>query len=203
MGVTSTPSAHRAVAERNIEEILDATERLLRRGEQPTVSAVAAEAAVSRPTVYAHFEDRRTLLEALVTRTVRRATSAISASEPQRGPAAKALSRLIATSWRELAHHDEIAHAAMAELSAEAMHAAHASAREMILELVERGRRDGSFRTDVPASWLVTTSLALVHATVDEVRRGQFNADAAPEVLSLTIGELFRKSTAQQARAQR
>jgi TetR/AcrR family transcriptional regulator, mexCD-oprJ operon repressor len=188
----STSNSHRATAARNLEAILDGAQRLLQRGEQPTISAVASEAAVSRPTVYAHFRDRPELLEALVARTVRKATAAISAAEPQRGPPLDALRRLIAASWRELASHDEIAHAAAAELSAEAMRAAHESARTVIHELVDRGRRDGSFRTDVPAGWLVTACLALVHATADEVRRDEFDADAALGALSLTIVDLVR-----------
>jgi len=42
-----------ALAERNAEAILDAAERLLARGEQTSVSALAGEAGLSRPTVYA------------------------------------------------------------------------------------------------------------------------------------------------------
>jgi AcrR family transcriptional regulator len=45
----------RAIAERNVEAILDAVEDLLERRAQASVSAVAALAGVSRVTVYAHF----------------------------------------------------------------------------------------------------------------------------------------------------
>jgi hypothetical protein len=63
----------------------------------------------------------------------------------------------------------------------------------VIHELVDRGQQDGSFRTDVPPGWLVTAALALVHATADEVRRDDFDPDAALDVLSLTIVDLFRR----------
>ena len=61
----------RAVAERNVEAILDAAERLLERRLQATISAVAAEAQLSRVTVYAHFPTREQLLEAVAERAVR------------------------------------------------------------------------------------------------------------------------------------
>jgi AcrR family transcriptional regulator len=190
----STTDSRRLIAEHNVHAILDAAERLLQRGEQPSISAVANEAGVSRPTVYAHFPNRRLLLQALVERTVRHAMSAIEAAEPDRGPAADALDRLIASSWQQLADHDEIARAAARALSADAMRQAHASAREVIGRLIERGRRDGSFRTDVAVNWLVTASLALVHAAAEDVRLGELDADAAPKTLSLTIADLLRRT---------
>lgn len=187
----SRPDSRRAIAAHNLEAILDGTERLLQRGEQPSISAVAAEAGVSRPTVYAHFPDRPALLAALVERTVGHAMSAIKAAEPDRGRAADALKRLIASSWQQLAGHDEIARAAARELSADAMRQAHESARNVIRRLIVRGRRDGSFRTDVPVGWLVTASLALTHAAAEAVRTGELDAQAAPQILTQTIGELL------------
>jgi AcrR family transcriptional regulator len=191
MAEASTTDSRRAIAEHNLKAILDAAERLLQRGEQPSISAVAAEAGVSRPTVYAHFPDRPALLGALVERTVRHAMSAIQAAEPNRGPGADALQRLIASSWQQLAGHDQIARAAAHELSADAMRHAHESAREVIRGLIERGQRDGSFRTDVPVDWMVTASLALTHAAAEAVRTGELDAEAAPRTLTQTVADLL------------
>src|SRR5437773_7212542 len=100
--------SRRVTAERNVEAILDATRRLLEHGSQPNMSAVAAEAGVSRPTLYAHFGDRGQLIEALVERTVRGTVVAVDAAEPERGPAVDALHRLIDASWTQLARHEAI-----------------------------------------------------------------------------------------------
>ena len=150
-----------ALAERNAEAILDAAERLLARGQQTSVSALASEAGLSRPTVYAHFPNRERVLEALVERTVRQAMAVLEAAEPERGPALAALQRLLATGWEEIGRHEAIGVASAGQLSGDAMRRAHESARAVILRLVERGRREGAFRTDVPTSWLITSSLAL------------------------------------------
>lgn len=191
MANETTLDSRRAIAEHNLRAILDATQRLLGRGEQPTISAVAHEAGVSRPTVYAHFPDRPALIEALVKRTVNEAMAAIDGADVGQGPAAEALERLIAASWQQLAVHDQIGRAAASDLSSEAMRAAHHSARETISELIERGRRDGSFRTDLPTAWLVTASLALIHAAAEEVRDGQLDSEAALRALKLTVPELL------------
>jgi AcrR family transcriptional regulator len=179
------------IAERNLEAILDGAERLLQRHEQPSILAVANEAGVSRPTVYAHFGDRERLLEALVERTVQRAMAAIESAEPERGPALDALQRLIAASWKHVAHNEDLAHAAAAELSAQAMRRSHETARAVIGNVIERGRREGAFRTDVTTGWQVTTCLAMIHAAAEEVRAGELESNAALGLLSTTITDLL------------
>ena len=181
----------KATAERNLAAILDAGERLLRSGREPTISAVAAEAGVSRPTVYAHFKDRRAIVEAIVARAVERAMSAVRSARPDEGPAAAALERLIAESWEHVAGDQEIARAAAADLSADAMRRAHSSARAVIAGLVERGRDEGVFRDDVPASWLITSLLALIHAAAEEVRSGTLSRKQAGTILLTTVPGVF------------
>jgi TetR/AcrR family transcriptional regulator, mexCD-oprJ operon repressor len=188
---STTPHPREAVAERNLEAILDAAERLLARREAPSISAVAAEAGVSRPTVYAHFPDRRQLLEALVERTVGRVMEAVRTAEPERGPADEAARRLITASWGHLARHQDMAAASAADLSPDAMRRAHGAARSTILALVDRGRQDGAFRTDLPAEWLVTATLALIHGAAEEVRAGSLDEHAALGALLATVDGLL------------
>jgi TetR/AcrR family transcriptional repressor of mexCD-oprJ operon len=191
MATAEGADRRRETATRNVEAILDGAQRLLERGERVSIAAVAAEAGVSRVTVYAHFADRERLLEALVERAVRESTAAFDVAEPERGPPPEALERLVAASWTELARHDAIARASAAQLSAEAMRRAHEAARGRIAALVERVRRDGSFRADVPAGWLVTATLALVHAAAEEARTGELGDGDALAALSSSIEALF------------
>jgi hypothetical protein len=51
----------------------------------------------------------------------------------------------------------------------------------------ERGRREGSFRTDLPTSWLVTTYYTLVHGAGREVIDGRLRAVDAPRFLTATL----------------
>jgi hypothetical protein len=95
------------------------------------------------------------LLEAVVGRAVRHASVALDAAEPSRGPAVEALDRVIAAGWSELVRHSTIADAAAEQLSPAALTLAHRAGRQRIRDLIERGRREGAFRTDVPIDWLV------------------------------------------------
>jgi TetR/AcrR family transcriptional regulator, mexCD-oprJ operon repressor len=191
-GVTrQTTDRRRAIADRNMQAILDAAEELLRNQAPVTIAAVAAQASVSRVTVYAHFATSEALLEAVLERAVGQATQALAAAEPQTGPALEALARLVAVGWRELGPHAGMAEAAAARLSPDAMARSHQAARHPIAELVARGRREGTFRTDVPESWLVTCCFTLFHSCADEVRAGRLAPPDAERVLATTITDLF------------
>jgi TetR/AcrR family transcriptional regulator, mexCD-oprJ operon repressor len=192
-GAAVTATDHRrATAERNVEAILDAASELLESGRQPSISAVAGQAGVSRVTVYAHFQDLEQLIEALVERAVLRAEASIEAAEPGRGPADEALRRVIQVSWDELGRHHAIGQAAAAGLSSAAIHRSHESAARQIRKLVERGRREKVFRTDVSPSWLVASYFALVHAARDEVLAGRSDRKKALRDLEPTLLSLFK-----------
>jgi TetR/AcrR family transcriptional repressor of mexCD-oprJ operon len=191
MPTPKTTDSRQATSERNSEAILDAAERLLRDGGTAPISAVATEAGLSRVTVYSHFSDRSRMIEAVVERTVRRVTEAITAADIDRGPAVDALQRLVKESWIQLAGNHDIRRVASAELSADAMRRVHGPVHGVVDGLIQRGRDDGSFRTDVTKGWLIVSMLALVHAAVDEVRAARAQAEEALEALLLTITDLF------------
>jgi TetR/AcrR family transcriptional regulator, mexCD-oprJ operon repressor len=181
----------RVVGERNVEAILDATERLLGKHRQVSVSAVAAESGLSRVTVYAHFATRNELLEAVVERAVERASEALEAAEPDSGPPREALERMINVSWRELERHRSTARAASEQLAPEVQRRTHAAAMRQLRRLAGRGRRSGDFRRDLSTDWLVTSCISLMHAAVDEVRAGRMSAKAARQALISSIGGLW------------
>ena len=183
----------RAIADRNVAAILDAAEEQIRARAPVTIAGVATAAGVSRVTVYAHFATAEALLEAVVARTVGQAATVLAQARPDQGPAAEALERLVAVGWRELARHASMAEAAAVLLSADAMARSHSAARHAVAELAARGQRDGSFRSDVPGSWLVTCCFALFHACADEVRAGRVPAESAEPMLVTTIRDLFTR----------
>jgi AcrR family transcriptional regulator len=181
----------RAIAERNVEAILDAVEDLLERRAQASISAVAAQAGVSRVTVYAHFPTGEALLEAAVERAVRRTMTALEATDPASGPPVQALERMLAAAWQHLARYGAMAQAVADQLGPEAVTRTHQAAHQTVGALLERGRADGSFRTDLPAAWLVTACIALIHACAQEVRAGRIGERDAARILTATVRDLF------------
>ena len=182
----------RATAEHNLGSILDAAEALLARGAAAGISAVAAEAGVSRVTVYAHFPTREALLEAVVARAVRRAIATIEAQELDEGPPMDALERLTAAGWRELERHQAVAHAAGEQLSSAAVLRSHEAMHAPLGALVRRGQEEGAFRRDQPAGWLLASFFALMHAYRDEVRAGRLGAEDAIPTLQATLRRVFQ-----------
>lgn len=182
--------SRQAIAARNVEEILDATERLLLRGAPVGFSAVAAEAGLSRPTVYGHFPDRAHLLAALHERSVRRAVTAVESAGPDQGAPVEALKRVVQASWANLARHHDIARAVASELTGDAMHAGHHDAMALFERLIQRGRSEGAFRHDMPLMWLVNACVGLVHTAAATVHRSLIDSDTAGDVVSRSIVEL-------------
>ena len=180
-----------ATADRNVAAILDATEELLTRRGQASISAVARHSGVSRVTVYAHFPTSEALLEAAVERAVGQTMSALQAANSDEGPPVEALERLLAGAWRHLARYSAMAQAVAEQMTPEAVARTHQAAHHTLGALLERGRADGSFRSDLPASWLVTTCIAVIHACAAEVREGRIAEGDAVRILTTTVRDLF------------
>ncbi len=87
-------------------------------------------------------------------RAVGRSAAALEAAQPGTGPPLEALERLLTAGWRELARNSAMAQAAAEQLSHATLARTHEPAHRSLAELVERGRADGVFRTDVPPGWL-------------------------------------------------
>lgn len=186
-----TVDHRRATAERNAAAILDATERLLAKGATLSMAGVAAEAGVSRPTLYAHFPSLAAVVEAAVERAVNASLIAVEAAQPTVGRADEALLRMLAASWGHLARQDALARAAAEHVPSARLHARHAPLMAHLHELVVRGQRDGVFRTDLSPDWLVRSFYALVHAADDHARAPRIKRAAVRDMLETTIRDLF------------
>jgi TetR/AcrR family transcriptional repressor of mexCD-oprJ operon len=185
------PDYRRVIAERNIEAILDAADLLLERGSQLTIRAVAAEAGLSRVTVYSHFLNLDALLEAVVERAVKRTMALFDQAELENGAPPDAIERLINLGWDELDRNRARVHAALQQLSPAALTRSHQAVAGRIRDVVKRGRSDGSFRTDLSTDWLVKSFIALIHAAAEEVHAGSTDSTSARSLLTITIRELF------------
>ena len=116
---------------------------------------------------------------------------ALECAHPNEGPPVEALDRMLAGAWQHLARYGAMAQAVAETLSPEAVARTHHAVHQTVGSLLERGRADGSFRTDVPATWLVTACIALIHACSDAVRAGQLDERDAPRILRTTLRDLF------------
>jgi TetR/AcrR family transcriptional regulator, mexCD-oprJ operon repressor len=179
--------AQRADARRNAAAILDAATDCLARDPEMSIADIAAAAGVGRITLYGHFKTRAELVDAVLVRTVEHANTILDATEIDGDPA-DALARLVAASWRIVDQFRNILLAARRELPAERIRGVHDPILRRVQTLIGRGRRAGTFRTDLPAEWLITTAFSLMHAAAEDVATGRMKAgDAAPFITATLL----------------
>ena len=143
-------------------------------------------AGVVRATVYMHFPTREALIEAVTERAIAEATTAIQAAEPERGDAADALRRVLATAWHTLGRYHGLV-AINTQLPDADLRAKHHAVLASLEPLIKRGQREGTFRSDVPAAWHLSMVLALIHAASTELRSGRVREESAESALQATI----------------
>jgi AcrR family transcriptional regulator len=185
-------SRRRADAEHNIAAILEAAIGVL--GERPDASMaeIAAAAGVARQTVYAHFESREALLDAVAERALAEAVAAIDAAEPDRGAPAEALTRLVRAWWATVSRHARGLEALAAAFpGSEDTHAFHHPILERLERLVRRGQRAGDFDRRLPVPWVAAAFLGLMHTAADSVAAGRLDDEAALRALERTVPRVF------------
>ena len=178
--------APRADARRNIAVILRTAETCLAGDPEATMTEIARAAGVGRVTLYGHFPSRADLVDAVFARVVRRADETLEAVDTG-GEPGEALRRLAASSWRIVGCHRGVLAAAERELPAGRVRDHHDSLLDRMSLILSRGRETGAFRTDVPASWLATVCMTLMHAAATEVTAGQLTEQEADHAVTETI----------------
>ena len=77
--------------------------------------------------------------------------------------------------------------AAQRELPPERIRAHHNKPMRRVERLVQRGRREGAFRTDLPTSWLVAVFYNVIHGAADELNAGRLSAGSAAQAITATL----------------
>jgi AcrR family transcriptional regulator len=162
--MTRPPSHERALrsdAAANRERVLAAAAVAVRRdGERVPMATIAAEAGVGIGTVYRHFPTRAALLAALSRRAYRLVLDHARTAADADGPAVDAIARFLA---QTIAARDDLVlplHGGPVSLDAQTL-ALRAEIRELLEQVLTRGRRDGSIRADATATDIIITGAML------------------------------------------
>ena len=182
--------AQRSDARRNVAAILDAATSCLARDPEMSVAGIAAAAGVGRITLYGHFKTRAELVDAVMTRTIEQADAILDATDPGGDPGA-ALARLVGASWQIVHEFRNILLAAHRELPAERIRGVHDPILRRVRSLIDRGQRAGTFRTDLPQQWLITTAFSLMHAAAEDAAAGRIEGGDAARLITATLLAAF------------
>ncbi|RBQ22111.1 TetR/AcrR family transcriptional regulator [Spongiactinospora rosea] len=178
----------RADAVRSRAAILDAALRLLRADPDASVEAIAAAADVTRQTVYAHFRSRERLLAAVVEQVTGETAAAMDAADPDTGPAAEALLRVLDAAARTAERYPGLVQAIVTNpVSPRTDREAHAPISERLIRVIERGRASGEFDAGLPAGWLATVTITLAHAAGEQVAAGLMPPEEAARAMRTTL----------------
>jgi AcrR family transcriptional regulator len=185
-GSGARTTAKRADARKNIAAILDAATECLARDPEASVNDIAAAAGVGRVTLYGHFQSRAALVAEVVAAAMRAGNARLEAVDLEGDPP-EALGRLLDASWEVTHRYGGLVLAAQAALPEAEFREAHDEPVRRVQRLLRRGRREGSFRNDVPLDWQVMTIQGVIHAASGAVHRGEVAANRVPGLIRSTI----------------
>ncbi|GGD68230.1 TetR/AcrR family transcriptional regulator [Microbacterium murale] len=144
--------APRRDAQANRESILVAARTALTRDPNASIDLIARTAGLSRRALYGHFDDRSALIAELIRIGAQRFNAL--AEQPLADDARVALAQLASRLWHEVAHIQTVTAIALDDAHVADTAAALAPLRRTVSQIVERGRRTGTLRTDVPGDVL-------------------------------------------------
>lgn len=183
-GSETPPSGRvrRADAERSVKRILDAGLDALASNPDVSMSDIARRAGLARATIYVHFPTRESLTEAVTERAIADVTQAMVAAEPDRDEPAEALERLLTVAWRELGRFHALVSINVRQPQRD-LRKLHRPVFAILQPLIERGQKDDTFRSDVPATWHISMLLALIHAASGELQFSQLPREKVESAL--------------------
>ena len=196
----TTPQSHaralRSDAAANRERVLAAAAVAVRRdGERVPMATIADEAGVGIGTVYRHYPTRAALLAALSLRSYDVVLDHARTAANADGPAVDAIARFLA---QTIAARDDLIlplHGGPVSLDARTL-ALRAEIRELLEQVLARGRRDGSIRADATATDIIITGAMLAQPLAARRSTGTGSRDGRPRSTSPASRLRVRRSAA-------
>jgi AcrR family transcriptional regulator len=165
MTITSSRAPRRDATE-NRGALLEAARVLLNRDPSASLEAIAAEASLSRRSVYGHFSNRDELLQELVTMGSKRVAAALDGvTHPD--PVVR-LALIGARLWREVESVRVMAVIAVRGPLASRTADALAPVRQSVNTAIVEGQQKGSMRTDLAAPLLARLVEASALSVLEE-----------------------------------
>jgi AcrR family transcriptional regulator len=187
----TTQRRRRSDADRSVAAILAAALDALASDPDSSMAEIARRAGVVRATIYVHFPTREALLDAVMEHAVAEVAQATSDAEPQRGEPTEALERVLRATWQQLGQFHALLAINTSRLSAKELHRRHLPVTTLFAPLIERGQKQGVFRSELPVSWHLAVIRAIVHTASSELQSGRIpQAEVEPAMLTTVLAAI-------------
>ncbi|NQX18310.1 TetR/AcrR family transcriptional regulator [Rathayibacter sp. VKM Ac-2857] len=179
----------RADAERSVQAILEAAERVLAADHSAPIEQIAAGAGLTRTTVHRRFANRQAIVDALAIRAKQELVSAIRDAHMDEAPALVALHRIsesvlrVKDRWRFTLGDPLAVSTAATEIWADI--------NERTLELLTRARDEGLIEPSVDLAWTRQVYYALLAQAIEKTDRSLGEQDHVA-LASLVVETLLR-----------
>lgn len=180
----------RADAQRSADAILNAARVIFGAHPDASMEEIAAEAGVTRQTVYAHYPSRDALVFALVAAAAAEYAELLDAIGLETAPPVEALAGFLDAGWRFVRRHPMLlAPAAGTNIPRPSGNDPHDVVPPRLERLLLRGQLAKDFTSMQPASWLAAAVLGLQHTAAAQVSAGRLTAEEAE---ALCLESTFR-----------
>jgi len=170
---------------------LDAAAELLAADPLVSLEQVAANAHVSRTTLYHHFPSREALLDALTDRSVSEVCAALDSARPTEGAAPEAMNRALKTTWQVVGRYRGLVLINPRRLGRDELRRRLQPALEPVRSLIIRGQRSGAFDPELAPDWLLGVLTDIIHAASAQVSAGTMDAVTAERALLRTASAVL------------
>lgn len=176
--------ARRADAVRNRQAITEAAMKVL--AEQPGagMGEIAAASGLARATLYRHFSGRDDLVRKIQERAAEEGARALEAVDLDEGSPIRAIRRAIRAlvgvgdRYRLLAREPDLDPGLLQGQPAVA---------GQLIALIERGRREGALRDDLPTAWILASMAGLLVLALRALAAESLTAEEATERVAVTL----------------
>ena len=179
----------RADAERNLSRIIEAATALLAVNREASMAEIAEASGLVRATLYRHFPTRDDLLREIYSAALDDALEAIVAVGPDRGRVTEAIARVVDAL---LVVGDRYRILSEERRGYPELREQEESVGAPLIALVDRGRRNGEIRADLPLRWQVAALGSLINEALRAVGREDIERAEAGTLVTRTFLESMR-----------
>lgn len=168
------------------ETILDVAIKVLIENKSASMQDIAVATGIGRTTLHRYFASREELLRAIARAALAAVDEATEASRLEEGTALEAMERAVNT-MMTIGHRINFLHNVWQFEDDEEIYTGNMRRLDAYEALMLRGQREGSFRSDLPARWMVEALTGLVLMAWESIRDGYTAPRDAPRFVLTTL----------------